>query len=426
MFAFFFSTTALKCLLDVYPIQWNGIAVTKRYRLALYLLTFSGVVFRSEIAILVSSITFYLFATRRISITSVIVPAGLAGLLIGLLCSVSIDSFFWQSFPLWPEWIGFYYNTIQGHSAEWGVSPWHFYFSNALPRLLMNPITYLLCIPTALLNAASRRQSLDLIVPSMAFVGLYSLLPHKEWRFIVYVVPALTAVAAAGASWIWTRRAKSVIYSTLSLALVGSVLLSFTASTALLAISSLNYPGGEALDILHNKIGHPEGHHLYVYFDNLACQTGVTRFLERHDGPQTIIDVLEAQNTTSQRTWTYSKTEDPQALLDPTFWFNFDYVLAERPEKVIGSWDAIHTVYGYSGVRLLRPGEKSEKASESPNNSTVPATPSAKATIAQAWEVAESMLRNTVLRGWWVTLRMEPKIRILANGMNEAGEWIET
>jgi alpha-1,6-mannosyltransferase len=260
----------------------------------------------------------------------------------------------------------------------------------------------------------------------MAFVAIYSLLPHKEWRFIVYVVPTLTAVAAAGASWIWTRRAKSLIYATLSLALVGSVFLSFTASTALLAISSLNYPGGEALNILHNQIRHPEGRHLYVYFDNLACQTGVTRFLERHDGPQTIIDVLEIQNTTSQRTWTYSKTEYPEALLDPTFWHDFDYVLAERPEKVIGSWDIIHTVYGYSGIQLLRPGDKSGGAAEPPNDSTVRLKPSESVTIAQAWEAAEGMLRNTVLRGWWVTIRMEPKIRILKNSMKGPDEWIET
>lgn len=334
-----------------------------------------------------------------------------------MLCTVPLDSFFWQSFPLWPEWIAFYYNTIQGHSADWGVLPWHYYFANALPRLLLNPATFLLCIPVALLNAATRRRSLDLLVPLVSFVALYSFLPHKEWRFIIYVIPGLTGVSAAGASWIWTRRSKSIIYAFLSLALATSVLFSFAASTAILAISSLNYPGGAALSDLHTGIAHPQKPHFDVYFDNLACQTGVTRFLEAHSAPQTIIDVLEAQETIQQRTWAYDKTEDPTLLLDPLFWAKFDYVLAERPEKVIGSWAVVHVVYGFGGVKLLKPGEKSGALIEEVHGEA--AAPSAQVDwtekVAQGWRKLEGLLRKQVLQGYWVGVRMEPRIRILQN-----------
>lgn len=387
--------------------------------MSLYLLTIAGIVFRSELAILVGTITLYLFVTQRVSITSVIIPAGLGGLIIGLLCTVPLDSFFWQSSLLWPEWTAFYYNTIQGHSADWGVSPWYYYFANALPRLLLNPVTYLLCIPVAVLNAATRRRSLDLLIPLLSFVGLYSFLPHKEWRFIVYIIPGLTGVAAAGASWIWTRRGKSIIYALLSLALVGSVLVSFVASTAVLGISSLNYPGGEALHILQNELGHSQKGHFDVHFDNLACQTGVTRFLEDHSGPQSILDILEEQATLQQRTWTYDKTEDPTALLDPMFWAKFDYVLAERPEKVIGGWAVVHVVYGFSGVKLLKPGEKSgssvEAIYEDSKRNLVGENWTGK--VEKAWRVLEGLLRERVLRGYWVEIRMEPKVRILLNQM---------
>lgn len=233
-------------------------------------------------------------------------PAGLGGLLIGLACTIPLDSFFWQSsFPLWPEWTAFRYNTIQGHSADWGVSPWHFYFASALPRLLLNPLTYALCIPLALLNSATRRPSCTLLAPLLSFVALYSLLPHKEWRFIIYTVPGLTGVAGAGASWIWRRRGKSPLYGLLSLALALSVLASAAASAALLALSTLNYPGGAALGALHagvSPLAHPQ--HLRVHADNLACQTGVTRFLERHSrgSPQAAVS------------WSYDKTEDPAQL----------------------------------------------------------------------------------------------------------------
>lgn len=365
---------------------------------------------------MVGTITLYLLITQRLSIVKVIIPAGVGGLVIGLLCTIPIDSFFWQSFPLWPEWIAFYYNTIQGHSADWGVSPWHFYFFNALPRLLLNPATYLLCIPVAVLNAGTRRRSLDLLIPLLSFVTLYSFLPHKEWRFIIYVIPGLTAVASVGASWLWTRRSKSAIYALLSLSLALSILASLTASTALLALSSLNYPGGTALTALHS-IPSPQNH-VHVYADDLACQTGVTRFLEKHSAPQTILDVLEAQQSLQARTWTYDKTEDPAVLLDPLFWAKFDYVLAERPEKVIGSWEVMHVVYGFGGVRVLKPGQKSGVVVEEVVGAERPRRGQHWTDrVAGAWKVLEGVLREKALRGYWVEFRMEPRIRILHNLM---------
>lgn len=408
---------ALRALLNAHVVSFSREDVNRRLRLCLYLLTIAGVVFRSELAILVGTITLYLLITQRTSIVKVIIPAGAGGLVIGLLCTVPIDSFFWQSFPLWPEWIAFYYNTIQGHSADWGVSPWHFYFANALPRLLLNPATYLLCIPVAVLNAATRRRSLDLLIPLLFFVALYSLLPHKEWRFIIYIVPGLTAVASAGASWIWTRRSKSPVYALLSLLLAASVILSFTASSALLALSSLNYPGATALQHLHTAIPHPANPHLNVYFDNLACQTGVTRFLEQHSAPQTIVDVLEADNAVQQRSWAYDKTEDPVVLRDPLFWAKFDYVFAERPEKVIGSWEIVHTVYGFGGVRVLKPGMESAGSIEEGVVGAGPVSVGADwtAKVAGVWKALEAVLRQRLLRGYWVEVRMEPRINILRN-----------
>jgi alpha-1,6-mannosyltransferase len=403
--------------LNAYNVSYSRDDANRGYRLCLYLLTIAGVVFRSELAILVGTITLYLLVTQRVSIIKVVIPAGLGGLVIGLLCTIPLDSFFWQSFPLWPEWIAFYYNTIQGHSADWGVSPWHHYFANALPRLLLNPATFLLCIPVALLNVATRRRSLDLLTPLLSFVALYSFLPHKEWRFIIYVIPGLTGVSAAGASWIWTRRSKSIIYALLSLVLAASILFSFAASTAILAMSSLNYPGGAALNTLHTGIVHPQKPHFDVYFDNLACQTGVTRFLEAHSAPQTVLDVLEAQETLQQRTWAYDKTEDPAVLLDPLFWAKFDYVLAERPEKVIGSWAVVHVVYGFGGVKLLKPGERSgalvEEVSGDVGTADVQVDWTEK--VAEVWRKMEGLLRQRVLGGYWFEVRMEPRIRILRN-----------
>ena len=75
--------------------------------------------------------------------------------------------------------------------------------------------------------------------------------------------------------------------------------------------------------------------------------TGITRFLEKpvsQDHPRPTI-------------WRYDKTEDAEKLLDPAFWPQFDYVLAESPERVIGKWEVEETVDGYAGLTLLRPGQ---------------------------------------------------------------------
>jgi alpha-1,6-mannosyltransferase len=130
-----------------------------------------------------------------------------------------------------------------------------------------------------------------------------------------------------------------------------------------------------------------------------------------------VLDVLEAQDTLNSRTWAYDKTEDPNALLDPMFWVKFDYVLAERPEKVIGSWEVVHTVYGFGGVKLLKPGEESGSLVEHPDKveNKVISQDKWALKVAATWHGLERLLRNNLLRGYWAEIRMEPKIRILQN-----------
>ena len=41
-----------------------------------------------------------------------------------------------------------------------------------------------------------------LLLPAITFVLLLSGLGHKEWRFVIYVVPAFNVAAARGATWL--------------------------------------------------------------------------------------------------------------------------------------------------------------------------------------------------------------------------------
>lgn len=45
-------------------------------------------------------------------------------------------------------------------------------------------------------NIADRRL-IPVVFPILAYIGMYSFLPHKELRFIVYAFPMLNVAAAA-------------------------------------------------------------------------------------------------------------------------------------------------------------------------------------------------------------------------------------
>ncbi|KAL9063739.1 MAG: hypothetical protein Q9157_008108 [Trypethelium eluteriae] len=466
MFAFGLSTLALSNLLLVKSTNTKSRRSGRRLRLALYLLTIAGVVLRSELALLLGTETLYILLRHRVSLSSEIVPAGLFGALLGLGLTVPLDSHLWRTWPLWPELSAFWFNTVEGHSADWGTSPFPFYFTSALPRLLLNPLTWTLCIPLALAQPATRRTSVDVLVPALSFVLLYSFLPHKETRFVMYVVPSLTAVASGGASWIYTRRGKSRSYKLLTVALLGSVVVSALASAFLLAISSLNYPGGVAMQRLRDlggasiaaalkngveidveaqgrgfrETGGPAaelgGASVRVHVDTLAFHTGAVRFLEVPEEGSGLDDLGSSlrssflapmlgslpqwwglnQGSERRPRWIYDKTDSkfyPDLLRDVQFWDQFDYALMEHPELAIGAWEVLETVYGYGRIALLQPGQELIGNEDGLN---VLLRNSLGMRVA-GW-TCDSLKRverlgRSLTGGRWVGIRMEPKIRII-------------
>jgi alpha-1,6-mannosyltransferase len=103
------------------------------------LLTFVAVVIRAEIFGLLGLLTFQLLSAGSLSFTRLIKVGIISGLVsigmrlrsaniqttfinIGpLALTVSIDSYFWDQWPLWPEVSSIYFNVYEGKSADWGV-----------------------------------------------------------------------------------------------------------------------------------------------------------------------------------------------------------------------------------------------------------------------------------------------------------------
>lgn len=254
------------------------------------------------------------------------VAAGLAGVAAALCLSLPLDSALWQR-PLWPELEVLLFNTVHNRSAEWGTQPAHWYWTSALPRALH------CALALAALGASRRgeagRACRACLGLGAAFVGLYSLLPHKELRFLFPALCLFNVAAAGGAAgllaWAGRRergvdsqdaasgrlsdragRERSTFFDGKSRktacsgatcrqifvrsALAGMLLLSLAYVALCLRVSGLNYPGGVALQTLHDlhdrgAFARPASHEpLRVHIDVLAAMTGVSRFLERGDG----------------------------------------------------------------------------------------------------------------------------------------------
>lgn len=432
MFAFGLTTLAFAQFLPIPAPSAAADKTVSRQRTGIHLLVLAGVIFRAEIALLLVTQVFFLLHRRAVSLHTVI-TAGIPSALLALAISVPLDSYFWLR-PLWPELSSFIFNAVHGASSDWGTSPWHTYIYSFLPKLLLNPLAIGLILYSLFLPALSRAAT-ALTLPPMAFIVLYSFQPHKEARFIIYTVPPLTAAAALSASHIWTRRRRTTMHRFGSLVLVASVALSALASLAMLAVSALNYPGGEALWALHQHVARAgTTGTLTVHMDVLSCMTGVSRFQQEHPSPP-IWRALSSLPQTAQVAWLYDKTEDEQALADPVFWSRFDYVLAEDPARVMGTWDVVDTVYGLAGLEILRPGQGVSEAGNQevleslrgllrrrPASSSGHGAPAAGLETRRTESLARELgafgllkegIRRFVTRGWWIGPRMEGKIRIM-------------
>jgi alpha-1,6-mannosyltransferase len=356
------------------------------------------------VAILLGTTGLYLLVTRRVTLGPLILVF-FSSFLASIFVSVPIDSYFWQE-SLWPELWGFYFNAILGSSSEWGVSPWHYYFTSALPKLMLNPLVPALVV-FALLQPGTSRAAQALAIPNLVFVAIYSAQPHKEARFIFYVVPSLTAAAALGANYISSRASKHIIYHIAFVITALFALASFGASMVMLIISSLNYPGGDALQQLRYITRDDPTPVMDVHADVLTCMTGLTLFGQNPSGYPIAFPITPKPDAAAP-VLLFDKTEEGEQLGLPRFWERFDYALAEDPRKVLGGWQVVGVVTGYDGIEFLKPdsslaGDESEEGRIGGER-----------VLGLGAHVAA--VRNLVrgyTGGWWVGPRMSPKIRIL-------------
>lgn len=362
MFAFIFTNFALADRI-VSSQSIHG------YR-AIALLAIAVALFRSELSL-------YLFPTILSSTVSdpgvKFFPAcsvALISAIITATVSIFVDSHFWNCLA-YPELEVFHFNVILNKSSAWGTEPWHWYFSNALPRACGGA---LLLAFLAIINAKPRVR--PVVFPSVVFVAIYSILPHKELRFIIYTIPAVNAAAAvtitdavragmkamrgcAGSdkerSYVSRRNSalRFLLYLSIFMVAVATMLASMVQTIISTAASRYNYPAAYALRRMHvaekqtytkqGFCGHEKNSPVtaFVHVDVDSAMNGISQYVyERSDFSQ------HSDGKQNCPIWTYSKEEnvDDVALRD-----RFTHLVSER--RHIKGFCLVLSENGYSGVR---------------------------------------------------------------------------
>lgn len=317
-FAFPVTTVALAFVLEA------------NYTSALGLLAFAAIVFRAELAILLATLTLSLLIFKRLSIFKAVKSIAIYTAIGGLL-SLAVDSYFWQKPLVIPEIQGFLFNVVNGKSSEWGVEPFGAYFLTHLPKLMgavARPTGVFVLfglVPLGFVrDPTGRFNHLRVLgLASVLFVAIYSLQPHKEWRFIVYVVPVFALLAANGVSHVSSllrpRNTLLLVSFQMSVVTLLAVIAGITAVKTV--ASSLNYPGGVALAQFHTYVPYiasVNGDPLVVHMDVPVCMTGASRFGQLYD-----------TKTTTGPWVIYDKTEDSESLEEIAD--SFDYVITALP-----------------------------------------------------------------------------------------------
>uniref|UniRef100_A0A3Q2FPT4 Mannosyltransferase n=1 Tax=Cyprinodon variegatus TaxID=28743 RepID=A0A3Q2FPT4_CYPVA len=209
--------TTLTCLaLFYFPLPGSKLSSSKMY-LSLVAL---AVVVRPTALIVWFPLLMYHFwheADKLRLITHSYVPIGMLAVLISAL----IDCLFYEKWTL-VQFNFIKFNILHGVAGFYGSHPWHWYFTQGFPVVIGPHLPFFLhgC------SLAFRKYRI-LLVTVLWTVAVYSLLPHKEFRFIYPVLPfcmifcgiSLTRLKA------WRRAAAALLLvSNLALALYTSLI----------------------------------------------------------------------------------------------------------------------------------------------------------------------------------------------------------
>ncbi|KAF6215841.1 hypothetical protein GE061_000176 [Apolygus lucorum] len=325
----FYSTRAIPCIM-VMPLVLLSFRywLLEKYDSFMWIATASVIIFKFELIILFGLILMHEVFNHRISFKRLMYTLAPATAVF-LAITVVVDSCIWQRFT-WPEGEAFLKGLLGKHHHS-GTSPFLWYWYSALPRALGLSVFF---VP---FGAYLERRMVPLFSICAAFIVICSFQQRKELRYIIYVFPIMNLIASCGCNILWNGRQKSLTKWALSIGaaahMIGNVIITIT----LLSIAHKNYPGGSAIQNFHNAILPEQDVHIYI--DEVAIQSGVTRFTQTNDQ------------------WTYNTTGNIN--LETADVSEFTHLMIEARSKYsknlkpfFKSHDIIDTIEGFSHIHV--------------------------------------------------------------------------
>lgn len=276
---------------------------------------FAAILFRFELCIMFG-VCLLISVTRG----SLCLRSHIRNILTAGICAIAttvlVDSMFWGR-VVWPEFDVWWYNIVLNQSSNWGTSPFYWYLTSALPRSLLTALPFVYWGVRC-----DRWRCFSLLLPALIHVAIFSLLPHKELRFVIYTLPLFNALAARGYADLHLNKGKhTTVKGWIHVGALLLLLANYFLSIVFLMASSVNYPGGEMLQRAHDRLPCDPNRPYKLHIANLAAQTGVTRFGEecphwtyvktegltmddiRNDVTITIVIAESKSDVTSQSPW---------------------------------------------------------------------------------------------------------------------------
>ncbi|KAF8258483.1 hypothetical protein EI94DRAFT_1578784, partial [Lactarius quietus] len=168
---------------------------------------------------------------------------------------VLIDSYFWDHWPIWPEFFSIYFNVYEGKSSDYcaislpcHVSPFWTYITS-LPRLVLATALF---ISIGFIRDGHIR---SLVQPTIFYIFLMSFLAHKEWRSVVYVFSQLNITTSHDVQTMHVFSSSPLLCTGAGeeFGAVGALVLNTAATVLFMRASMANYPGGTALALLNER-----------------------------------------------------------------------------------------------------------------------------------------------------------------------------
>jgi len=359
---------ALAIVLNSYADWLNG-NISRAARL----LVVATTIFRCDLLLLLGSVGLTWLLTRKLSIVQAL-KIGIVTGIISLLLTIPLDSLLWQRL-LWPEGEVFYYNAILGKSSDWGTSPWHWYYTSALPKSMLltallvpfsyfRIVEYLMTLEQRIRKSSKasglnfrqlfERQWLEYLLPILGFVTLYSFLAHKEVRFIFPAIAMLNAMAAVGIQRLSSLAFPAKGKERLVIASLGfycglfCLLITLFGSLIFVAVSHQNYPGGDALLRLSDLVSNlnlPRGTDVHVHIDVASAMSGVSLFGQR-----------AADIQTEEVNWNFHKSGyEKEHSLEASGLESFTHILSENA-NLSHEFEVIGTIQGNPSFNIRRCG----------------------------------------------------------------------